>query len=44
MVPTEPVHPWQPAQRAYGNDGGHFGSTQPAFLRSHVVPLLTRCR
>jgi pimeloyl-ACP methyl ester carboxylesterase len=37
-------YPWQPSQRAYGNDGGHFGSTQPDFLRSHVVPLLTRCR
>ena len=37
-------YPWQPAQRAYGNDGGHFGSTQPEFLRSHVVPLLCPSR
>ena len=33
-------HAWEPAWRERGHDGGHFGSTQPDFLQSHVVPLL----
>jgi pimeloyl-ACP methyl ester carboxylesterase len=35
-------HPWEPAQRADGHNGGHFGSTQPEFLRTRVVPLLAQ--
>lgn len=33
-------HPWEQAWREHGHNGGHFGSTQPQFLRSHIVPLL----
>ncbi len=32
--------PWQPADRALGNNGGHYGHYQPAFLRAWVLPLL----
>jgi pimeloyl-ACP methyl ester carboxylesterase len=33
-------HAWQPAFAAAGNLGGHYGCYQPAFLRTHVLPLL----
>jgi pimeloyl-ACP methyl ester carboxylesterase len=33
-------YPWQPSYRLLGNDGGHYGSYQPAFLRTCVLPLL----
>jgi hypothetical protein len=32
--------PWQPEDRALGNNGGHFGHYQPAFVRAYIVPLL----
>jgi pimeloyl-ACP methyl ester carboxylesterase len=31
---------WQPADRAVGNDGKHYGAYQPDFVRAHIVPLL----
>jgi pimeloyl-ACP methyl ester carboxylesterase len=31
---------WEPEDRALGNNGGHFGNYQPAFLRAHIIPLL----
>jgi hypothetical protein len=34
--------PWQPADRATGNDGKHYGDYQPDFVRLHVLPLLLR--
>jgi hypothetical protein len=34
--------PWQPADRATGNDGKHYGDYQPDFLRLHILPLLSR--
>ncbi len=34
-------HPWDPAVAWSGNDGGHYGSNQAAFLRAYVLPLLT---
>lgn len=36
------VHRWTPAEEATGNDGGHFGAYQPGFLRSKVLPILSR--
>jgi pimeloyl-ACP methyl ester carboxylesterase len=33
-------HAWQPEDRALGHLGGHYGCYQPAFLRTHVLPLL----
>jgi pimeloyl-ACP methyl ester carboxylesterase len=33
-------HPWVAADEDAGHRGGHFGGTQPAFLRNQVVPLL----
>ena len=33
-------HGWQPDERALGNNGGHFGGYQPAYLRVHIIPLL----
>jgi pimeloyl-ACP methyl ester carboxylesterase len=33
-------HPWDPAVRWSGNDGGHYGSNQVGFLRAYVLPLL----
>jgi pimeloyl-ACP methyl ester carboxylesterase len=33
-------HPWSPAVAWSGNDGGHYGSYQPGFLRAYVLPLL----
>jgi pimeloyl-ACP methyl ester carboxylesterase len=33
-------HPWSPAFAWRGHDGGHYGSTQPEFLRAYVLPLL----
>jgi pimeloyl-ACP methyl ester carboxylesterase len=31
--------PWQPADIALGNNGGHFGNTKAEFMRAHVMPL-----
>ncbi len=31
---------WYPADRALGNQGGHYGNYQPDFLRAHIVPRL----
>jgi hypothetical protein len=33
-------HSWQPEDRALGNNGGHYGGYQPAYLRAHIIPLL----
>jgi pimeloyl-ACP methyl ester carboxylesterase len=33
-------HPWGPAVRWSGNDGGHYGSNRAGFLRAYVLPLL----
>ena len=30
---------WQPEDRELGNNGGHYGNYQPAFMRLHVLPL-----
>ncbi len=34
--------PWEPGDRAAGNDGKHYGDYQPDFVRSHIVPLLSK--
>jgi pimeloyl-ACP methyl ester carboxylesterase len=34
-------HAWSPAVAWSGNDGGHYGSNQPEFLRAYVLPLLS---
>jgi pimeloyl-ACP methyl ester carboxylesterase len=34
-------HRWDPAVRWTGNDGGHYGSNRPGFMRAYVLPLLT---
>jgi pimeloyl-ACP methyl ester carboxylesterase len=34
-------HAWDPAVAWSGNDGGHYGSNRPGFLRAYVLPLLT---
>lgn len=33
-------HPWHAEDRALGNNGGHYGGYQPAYLRAHIMPLL----
>ena len=33
-------HPWDPVVQWSGNDGGHYGSNRPGFLRAYVLPLL----
>jgi pimeloyl-ACP methyl ester carboxylesterase len=33
-------HPWHPSLAWTGNEGGHSGASQPAFLRAYVLPLL----
>jgi pimeloyl-ACP methyl ester carboxylesterase len=30
---------WQSSDRAFGNNGGHFGNTQPDFMRAQILPL-----
>lgn len=35
-------HPWLPEDRPTGNLGGHYGSYQPGYLRTRVLPLLPR--
>ena len=35
-------HPWDPIVEWSGNDGGHYSSNQPDFLRAYVLPLLVR--
>ena len=32
--------PWQPGDRASGNDGKHYGDHHPDFVRLHVLPLV----
>jgi pimeloyl-ACP methyl ester carboxylesterase len=34
-------HAWDPAVEWAGHDGGHFGTSQTAFLRAYVLPLLS---
>ncbi|HXG10685.1 MAG TPA: alpha/beta hydrolase [Gemmataceae bacterium] len=34
-------HAWEPCQRSFGHDGGHYGACQQGFLHAHVLPLLT---
>jgi alpha-beta hydrolase superfamily lysophospholipase len=31
--------PWSSLDRAFGNNGGHFGNYGSAFLRAHILPL-----
>jgi len=33
-------HPWDPSLAWTGNDGGHYGSHSPGYLRAYVLPLL----
>jgi pimeloyl-ACP methyl ester carboxylesterase len=33
-------HPWQSSYRLLGNEGGHYGAYQPAYLKAHVLPVL----
>jgi pimeloyl-ACP methyl ester carboxylesterase len=33
-------HPWHPSVAWTGNDGGHYGSFEPGYLRAYVLPLL----
>jgi len=33
-------HAWQPADKHTGNNGGHYGSYQPGYLRADVLPWL----
>jgi predicted esterase len=33
-------YPWNPSLVCTGHNGGHYGSYQPAFLRTCVIPLL----
>jgi pimeloyl-ACP methyl ester carboxylesterase len=33
-------HPWHPCLAWTGNNGGHYGAYQPAFLHAYVLPLL----
>jgi pimeloyl-ACP methyl ester carboxylesterase len=33
-------HPWQPSDRDFGNDGGHYGAYQPKYLKARVLPVL----
>jgi pimeloyl-ACP methyl ester carboxylesterase len=35
-------HAWDERVAWTGNEGGHTGSLQPAYLKAYVVPLLTR--
>jgi pimeloyl-ACP methyl ester carboxylesterase len=35
-------HPWQPADRQLGNDGGHFGAYQPEYVKARVFPMLLK--
>ena len=32
-------HPWNPGDAWTGNEGGHSGSLQPAYLKAYVLPL-----
>jgi pimeloyl-ACP methyl ester carboxylesterase len=34
-------HPWDERVAWTGNEGGHTGSLQPAYLKAYVLPLLT---
>jgi pimeloyl-ACP methyl ester carboxylesterase len=40
LLPRLVQHPWQPAFRELGNDGGHFGAYQLEYLRTFVLPVL----
>jgi pimeloyl-ACP methyl ester carboxylesterase len=35
-------HKWDPVVEWSGNDGGHYGSNQPDFMRVYVLPLLVK--
>jgi hypothetical protein len=37
------TYPWDSRLAWLGNDGGHFGCYQPAFMRAFVIPLLMDC-
>ena len=34
-------HPWTPCAAWTGNEGGHAGTLEPAYLKAYVLPLLT---
>jgi pimeloyl-ACP methyl ester carboxylesterase len=38
------VHRWTADEKRIGNDGGHFGGYQPAFIRERVFPLIMQNR
>ena len=33
-------HAWDPSVEWTGNNGGHYGSHHPQFMRAYVLPLL----
>lgn len=38
------IHPWDPCVAWTGNRGSHYGTLEPGFMRSYVLPLLRRDR
>ncbi len=36
------VHPWDPSVAWTGNRGSHYGTLEPGFMRSYILPLLRR--
>ena len=36
------VHPWDPSVAWTGNNGSHYGTLEPGFMRAYVLPLLRR--
>jgi pimeloyl-ACP methyl ester carboxylesterase len=40
LLPRLVQHPWQPSDSLLGNEGGHYGAYQPAYLKARVMPVL----
>jgi pimeloyl-ACP methyl ester carboxylesterase len=40
LLPHLRQHPWQATDRELGNNGGHYGAYQPAYLQARVLPVL----
>jgi pimeloyl-ACP methyl ester carboxylesterase len=36
------IHPWDPSVEWTGNNGRHYGTIQPAYVRAYLLPLLSR--
>jgi len=36
------THPWDPSVAWTGNRGSHYGTLEPGFMRTYVLPLLYR--